>query len=265
MVVQLIKLTSIALFLVLISCSTTSRTLVSYDVSSLQDGNTIGSKTSSKLFSFSYAPAFKTTVTDNGRYRDPEINTNLNASSRVGGYSLIFSVTKITDLGFGLNCGISKDPILSFGGKLFLKQQVLNSTSGFSLSTMVVMGYAVGTSKTDNDNWLDWPAKTTTDIVMSSNLTGLELHLPMSFKNKNSMNWYLVPKCFYFYYQVPFDIREIDKKFGMTEIRFYDILKKEMFCPAISFGWQSNEIRPEFTFIKIERTISIFAGLGIVF
>ena len=265
MIVRLVRLTSIALFLLLISCITTSRTLVSYDVSSLQDGKTIGSQKCSNLFYGSYAPAFKTTIDVCDRFFDPEINSNLNTSSGVSGYSLTCGLTKITDLGFGLNWGLSRDSFLSFGGKLFLKQQVLNLTSGFSLSTMVIMGYAVGSSKTDDIFWMFDSVKTTSEIFLSSNLTGLELHLPMSFKNKNSMNWYCVPKCFYFYYHVPIDVKRKDKNFAREGTKFYDILKKEMFCPAISFGWQSNEIRPEITFIKIERTISIFAGLGIVF
>lgn len=249
MVVRLVKLTSIALFLLLISC--TARTLVSYDISSLQDGKTIGIQKCTNLFHVSYAPAFKTTVYHQNA--DLVINTNLNAISGVGGYSLTCGLTKITDLGFGLNWGITSSMDFSFGGKFFLKQQVLTSTSGFSVSTLIVMGYACGAGDV------------TYEIDLTSNLTGLELHLPMSFKNKNSMNWYFVPKCFYFYYHVPIDVKRKDKNFAREETKFYDILKKEMFCPAISFGWQSNEIRPEFTIIKIERTISIFAGLGIVF
>lgn len=251
MVVRLVKLTSIALFLLLISC--TARTLVSYDISSLQDGKTIGIQKCTNVFHGSYAPAFKTTVTVYDQHDDPVINTNLNASSGVGGYSLTCGLTKITDLGFALNWGIASQLYLSFGGKFFLKQQVFTSTSGFSLSTMIVMGYACGAGNVTNE------------IDLTSNLTGIELHFPMSFKNKNSMNWHLVPKCYYFYYHVPIEIKGKYNNLEWEKSRDYVTIKKEMFCPAISFGWQSNEIRPELTVIKIERTISIFGGLGIVF
>ena len=151
---------------------------------------------------------------------------------------------------------------ISFGCKLFVKQQIIKSASNFNLSILPCIGYTDGSSSIVGD------------IEIYSNLTGIELHLPMSFENNQSFTSIVNPKIFYFFYKVPVTIEyeTWEPQWDGEAVRMVRVkhrtemnLKKELFCPAMSFGFSYKELFPELTIIHIDKPLRIFFGLGIKF
>ncbi|MCI0493723.1 hypothetical protein L0Z72_01855 [candidate division KSB1 bacterium] len=249
----------IATSLVLISCI--SKTFLAYDVNSYQDGSVAGSKKFNKFAAISYSSAFSTSVYE--QHDGYATDINLKTSAGINGYSISYGMTSSTDIGSNFNWGMSGSlDFISFGGKFFIKQQLLKTASDFNLSVLPCIGYNIGSSLIVGD------------IDVSSNLTGIELHIPMSFENKKLLTWILNPKFFYFCYRVPIKIEyettepEWDEKgFRLVQVEHITRMniKKELYCPAISFGFSYKEICPELTIIHIDKSLRIFFGTAMKF
>lgn len=259
MVDRFMKLMLLFIAVLLFSCA--SRTIATYDVNSFHDGKTASSKTFKKFATISYSPAFKTSV--NEQHDEYVTDMNLKASAGTNGYSISYGITNFTDIGVNFNWGMTGSlEFISFGSKFFVKQQIVKSASNFNLSILPCIGYADGSSLIVGD------------IEIYSNLKVIELHIPMSFENKNFVTWVLNPRLFYFFYRVPVKI-EYDtwdliwdgEAFRMVRVKHRTEmeLNKELFCPAISFGFSYKEICPELTIIHIDKSLRIFFGTAIKF
>jgi len=251
----------VLVFLALSTFSCASRTIVTYDVNSFQDGSVAGRRTFNKFAAISYSPAFKTSVYEEND--DYITDTNLKASAGASGYSISYGITNSTDIGGNFNWGMTGSlEFISFGGKLFIKQQIVKSASNFSLSILPCIGYTDGAGSIVGG------------MEIYSNLTGIELHIPMSFENNKSFTWSVNPKLFYFFYRVPVTIEYETSEYEWDGEAFRMIrvkhrtemnLKKELFCPAMSFGFSYKKLMPELTIIHIDKSLRIFFGLGIKF
>ena len=253
------KLMLFFITLLLFSCA--SRTIVTYDVNSFQDGRVAGSRTFKKFAAISYSPAFKTSVYEQNE--DYVTDTNLKASAGASGYSISYGITNFTDIGGNFNWGMTGSlEFISFGGKLFLKQQIVKKPSKFNLSILPCIGYTDGSSSIVGD------------MEIYSNLKAIELHIPMSFENDQSFTSIVNPKIFYFFYRVPVTIEyeTWEPEWDGETVRMVRVkhrtemkVKKEMFSPAISFGFSYKELFPELTIIHINKSLRVFFGLGIKF
>jgi hypothetical protein len=253
------KLLLLSFALLLFSCA--SRTIVTYDVNSFHDGSVAGSRTFNKFTAISYSPAFRTSVYEQND--DYVTDMNLKASAGANGYSISYGITNSTDIGGNFNWGVTGSlEFISFGGKIFVKQQIVKTASNFNLSILPCIGYTDGSSLIVGD------------IDIYSNLTGIELHIPMSFENKKYFTWVLNPKLFYFFYRVPINIEYETSELEWDGVTFRMVrvkhrteknLKKELFCHAISFGFSYKELFPELTIIHIDKSLRFFIGLGIKF
>jgi hypothetical protein len=249
----------IATSLVLVSCI--SKTFLAYDVNSYQDGSVAGSKKFNKFAAISYSNAFSTSVCE--QHDGYATDINLKTSAGINGYSISYGMTSSTDIGSNFNWGMSGSlDFISFGGKFFIKQQLLKTASDFNLSVLPCIGYNIGSSLIVGD------------IDVSSNLTGVEFHIPMSFENKGLVTWILNPKFFCFFYRVPIKIEyettepEWDEKgFRLVQVKHITRMniKKELYCPAISLGFSYKEICPELTIIHIDKSLRIFFGTAMKF
>lgn len=259
MVDRFMKLMLLFIAVLLFSCA--SRTIATYDVNSFQDGCVAGGKTFKKLAAISYSPAFKTSVHEQNE--DYVTDTNLKASAGASGYSISYGITNSTDIGGIFNWGMTGSlEFISFGSKVFVKQQIVKSASNFNLSVLPCIGYTDGSSSIVGD------------MEICSNLKTIELHIPMSFESKKFLTWILNPGFFCFFYRVPIKIeyKSYERVSDGQGVRWVWVehvtrmnLKKELFCPAMSFGFSYKELCPELTIIHIDKSLRIFFGLAIKF